>query len=310
MKLVSVIGATGRQGLAQIRQLLSAGYQVRALSRHEKPDLGPIKANIETRRMDIFDPSTFAAAFEGSDAVFYTNPVQARAEQGRLPGELGFAAKQAGVKRFVWNTSSWIPDKPGDPGDYGLNSVGVNALLRSGVPATVFGAVLFMDNLLTNWARPFIVNERRYVYAHQPHLLANWISLDDVAKVMIAALERPDFEGAWMNIGGPQRLSPPEVAATLSQAFGHEIKYDPCTPEEFGDYLVRAMGDDMPQEMRAAYAKGIADFYNYNNTTPTKPFEVNMDYVMERLPEVAFETMLDWAKRQDWSDDAHRPAGG
>jgi uncharacterized protein YbjT (DUF2867 family) len=310
MALVSVIGATGRQGIAQIQQLLAAGYEVRALSRHEKPDLGPVKGGIEARQMDIFDPSTFHKALEGSDAVFYTHPLQARFERSRLPGIVGQAAKEVGVKRVVWNTSGWIPDKPGDPGDYGKNTDGVNALFRSGVPATVFGSVLFMDNLLTNWARPFIVHEKRYVYPHQPNLLANWISLDDVAKCMIAALDRPDLEGAWMNIGGPQRLAPPEVAATLSEVFGHEIKYDPCTPKEFGDYLVRAMGDDMPEEIRADYSEGIAEFYHYNNTAPTKPFSVNMDYVRDRLPEVEFETMLEWAKRQDWSDSAHRPAGG
>jgi len=40
MALVSVVGATGRQGLAQIRQLAAAGHKVRALSRSENPDLG------------------------------------------------------------------------------------------------------------------------------------------------------------------------------------------------------------------------------------------------------------------------------
>ena len=63
---------------------------------------------------------------------------------------------------MVWNTSSWIPDKPGDPFTYGGNTQGINALWRSGAPGTVFGSVLFMDNLLTGWARPFIVNEGRY----------------------------------------------------------------------------------------------------------------------------------------------------
>ena len=101
----------------------------------------------------------------------------------------------------------------------------------------------------------------------------------------------------------------PEVAGILSKVFGREIKYDPCTPEEFGDLLVAAV-ESMPEEMRKPYSEGIAAFYRYNNSSPTQPFKVNTDYMQERLPEIEFETMYDWAMRQDWSDEAHRPSGG
>jgi uncharacterized protein YbjT (DUF2867 family) len=310
MALVSVIGATGRQGLAQVRQLLLAGHNVRVLSRSENPYVGDTNAEIEKRQIDIYDPATYVAAMEGSDAVFYNHPLQAREDRATLVAKVGAASVEAGSKRFVWNTSSWIPDKPGEAFTYAGNTAAINALWRAGVPATVFGSVLFMDNLLTHWARPFIVHESRYVYPHKPDLGANWISLDDVGKIMIAALERPDLEGAWMNIGGPERLLPPQVAQILSRVFGREIKYDPCSPAEFGDLLVAALGDSMPPENRAMFSAGIAAFYEYNNNAPTKPFAVNFDYVQERLPEIEFETLEQWAARQDWSDSENRPAAG
>ena len=311
MGLVSVVGATGRQGLAQIRQLAAAGHKVRALSRSENPDLGGTNAADDVRKFDLDDASTRVDAFKGSDAVFYTHPLQQRGNRNDIVGEVAAAAKEAKTERFVWNTSSWIPERPGDPGTYGDNTIAINRIFRSGMPATIFGSVLFMDNLLTNWARPFIVHEDRYVYPHDRHLEANWISLDDVGKCMVAALERPDFEGSWLNIGGPQRLKPPEVAKILSKVFEREIAYDPCTPEEFGGYLVDAFEQQhMPEEMRAPLAAGISAFYDYNNTAPTKPFEVEFDYVQQRLPEVQFENLEQWAARQDWSDDAHRPSAG
>jgi uncharacterized protein YbjT (DUF2867 family) len=169
-----------------------------------------------------------------------------------------------------------------------------------------------MDNLLTNWARPFIINEGRYVYPHKPTLEANWISLDDVAKFMLASLERPDMEGAWLNIGGPERLVGKQVTQCLSEALGKEIKYDPCTPEEFGRYLVEAAGDSMPEAMRDEFAKGIEDFYEYNNEAPTLPFAVDMDHVYDRFPELdgKLETMGEWTKRQDWGESNYRPAFG
>jgi len=310
MALVSVVGATGRQGLAQMRQLAAAGHKVRALSRSENPDLGGSNVADETRVIDLSDESTFVPALEGSDAVFYTHPLQSPGDRSELVAKLGSAALEAGLDRFVWNTSGWIPDQPGEAHTYGDNTGAINALFRTGIPATVFGSVLFMDNLLTNWARPFIVNEDRYVYAHKPHLQANWISLDDVGKCMTAALSRPDLEGAWMNIGGPQALKPTEVTEALSRVFGREIKYDPCSPEEFGALLVNALGDSMAEEEKQPMRDFIASFYHYNNDSPTQPFLVNTDYMHRRLPEVEFETLEQWAARQDWSDNAHRPSAG
>ncbi|QIG54342.1 NmrA family NAD(P)-binding protein [Altererythrobacter sp. BO-6] len=315
MALITVIGASGRQGMAQVRQALAAGYDVRAISRQPEPFAGAKidgVERVEVRPMDLYDPSSYRAALEGSDYIFYTHPLQARADRAVLVGDVGKAAAELGVKRVVWNTSSWIPDKPGDAHTYAGNTAGINALWRSGAPGTVFGSVLFMDNLLTNWARPFIVNEGRYVYPHNPELEANWISLDDVAKFMLASLERPDMEGAWLNIGGPKRMRGKEVAQVLSDTLGKPIKYDPCTPQEFGDYLVRAAGDDMPEEMREPFAAGIAAFYEYNNTAPTKPFAVDMDHVYERFPELEgkLEEMAEWAPKQDWGESNFRPAFG
>jgi uncharacterized protein YbjT (DUF2867 family) len=301
--------------MAQVRQALAAGYDVRALSRQPDP-FGGAKIDgverVEVRSIDLYDTGTFHTAFEGSDYIFYTHPLQARGDRATLVGDVGKAAAALGVKRVVWNTSSWIPDKPGDAHTYAANTAGINALWRSGAPGTVFGSVLFMDNLLTNWARPFIVNEGRYVYPHNPELEANWISLDDVAKFMLASIERPDMEGAWLNIGGPERLRGKRVAQILSDTLGKTIAYDPCTPAEFGDYLVQAAGDSMPAEMRVDFAAGIAAFYEYNNTAPTRPFEVDMDHVYERFPELngKLEPMQDWAKRQDWGESNHRPAFG
>ena len=311
MRKVAVVGASGRQGGAQVRQLVKAGFAVKALSRSEDPFYGEEKpANVEVVPADLYDHESLVAAFDGAEAVFHTHPLRARADRAQIAGSVGKAAKEAGVKRVVWNTSSWIPDRPGDPFTYGGNTAGINALWRSGVGATVFGSVLFMDNLLTNWARPFIVNEGRFVYAHKPTTEANWISLDDVARIMIHSLDRPDMEGAWMNIGGPERLRPPQLASALTSALGREVTYDACTPAEFGRHLVNAYGDEMDAEERETMAKGIGDFYEYNVNAPTRPFEVDTDEMLRRIP-IELETFGDWAKRQDWRNtNTKRPPAG
>lgn len=309
MALVAVFGASGRQGLAQVRQLKAAGHEVRAISRRANPFYGETFENVEVRPADIYDEDSVFAAMEGADAAFYTHPLRARVNRVQAITTIGRAGKRANLKRVVWNTSGWIPDKAGDPFSYGGNTKGINALWRTGVPATVFGSVLFMDNLLTNWAFPFIVSEGRYVYPHHPDLECSWISLDDVAKFMIAAIDRPDLEGAWMNIGGPEILKPQAVAKHLSDAVGRPIRFDPSTPIEFGKHLANAF-DDMNEEESASLAHTIAAFYEYNNKSPLKPFRVDMGPVLERIP-IELETMATWAKRQNWSlSNKPRPPAG
>jgi hypothetical protein len=132
---------------------------------------------------------------------------------------------------------------------------------------------------------PLIVDEKRYVYPHNAKLEANWISLDDAGKWIVAAMDRPHVEGSWLNIGGPQRVKPPEVAAILSRVFGHEIKYDPCTPKELGNYRVKAFGDNVPPGKRESMAAVITVFYEVNNKNEARPFEVDTDFMQQRLPQ-------------------------
>jgi Predicted nucleoside-diphosphate-sugar epimerases len=68
MALITVIGATGRQGMAQVRQALGAGYDVRAISRRpDALDGAPIDGveRVEVRNMDLYDTATFHDALEG-----------------------------------------------------------------------------------------------------------------------------------------------------------------------------------------------------------------------------------------------------
>ncbi len=310
MALVTVFGAAGRQGTAQVRQLKRAGHEVRAISRRADPFLGEDYGPVDIQAADIRDMDSVAAAMAGADAVFYTHPVKAAVGLIEAVTTIGRAAVKANVGRVVWNTSSWIPDRAGESFSYAANTAGLNALFRTGAPSTVFGSVLFMDNLLTNWAFPFIVGEGRFVYPHQPHLECSWISLDDVAKFMIAAIDRPDLEGAWLNIGGPEILHPPQVADILTEAVGRTIRYDPSTPKAFAKTLCDAFGDDMTQEERKTTEAFMEAFYTFNNSPAQKPFRVDMGPVLERIP-IEMETMRQWAGRQEWrmTNKPRPPAG-
>jgi len=298
MRKVAVVGASGRQGGAQVRQLVKAGFAVKALSRSEDPFYGEEKpANVEVVPADLYDHESLVAAFDGAEAVFHTHPLRARADRAQIAGSVGKAAKEAGVKRVVWNTSSWIPDRPGDPFTYGGNTAGINALWRSGVGATVFGSVLFMDNLLTNWVKPYLLRDNEFAYPHKLDLDVSWICLDDVARFMIEAARREDLAGEIIDVGGPQTLRPTMVAELLSEALGRRITYRLITPREFGERMYEVF-KDVAGVTREVYVGNLEKHYLYKNET--NPFLVPMDAMLKRIP-ITLTPMRDWLGQQDWS---------
>ena len=307
---VTVFGASGRQGRAQVRRLLDEGYRVRAVTRGHAFE-GRDGFGVQTRAADYNDPESVKAACEGADAVFYT--AVAFSEQSkalRFTRAVAAAAKAAEVRRLVFNTSSWVPNSPIGQAGYDGRLAMEEALAASGVPLTVFRPVLFMDNLLTGWARPFIVRDGEFVYAHRPDLQADWICLDDVAAFMTAALKRDDLIGERLVIGGPERLTPTLMAATLSKILGRPIGYRALSPRAFGELLFELFDGktDVPKHV---YVDALEDFYHFNNTSQIEPFKSDRAAVKAKI-DVPLTRFEDWAARQDWSmpDLKNGPSGG
>jgi uncharacterized protein YbjT (DUF2867 family) len=309
VRTVTVFGASGRQGLAQVRQLVRAGFRVRAVSRRSDPLLGETWPEVEVVAADLDDVASLRAVMAGADAVFFTRPLIQFADPVARVRRLAEAAKAERVGLVVMNTSLGTSDAPTGDAAYDSTKAQEDALAESGAPYVIVRPVLFMDNLLTNWALPSIVNEGAYVYPHRRDLAANWISLDDVARYMIAVLDRPDLLGRRIALGGPEQLVPPQVAEVLSGALGRPIVYRQSRPADFGPALAEAFGDAIPPEHRAAVADRFTEFYTFTNRAPHKPFEVDTAALDALIP-LQTETLAQWARRQDWSLGGRRPPAG
>jgi uncharacterized protein YbjT (DUF2867 family) len=105
-RLIAVIGATGQQGGAVVRALqASSQFKVRALSRN--PDKHRELAD-EVVKADLDHPETLKAAFEGASGVFLvTNFWEEGTDELKQATAAVRAAKDAGVKHFIWST---LPD--------------------------------------------------------------------------------------------------------------------------------------------------------------------------------------------------------
>src|SRR5258707_2026434 len=105
-KLIAVIGATGQQGGGVVRALQTSGqFKVRALTRN--PDKHRELAE-EVVEADLGKPETLKAAFAGAHGVFLvTNFQEAGTDELKQATAAISAAKDAGVKHFIWST---LPD--------------------------------------------------------------------------------------------------------------------------------------------------------------------------------------------------------
>jgi uncharacterized protein YbjT (DUF2867 family) len=308
-KTVTVFGASGRQGLAQIRQLLAQGFWVRAVTRSPERFYTHEFEGVSVVRADYNDLNSLIKACNNADAVFFTHPMFEDAiHVNDHIARVGEAAKKAGVKRLIYNTSSWVPDTPCGEPNYDGNLIRENIFAAAGVPLTVIRPVLFMDNLLTNWVKPGLINVGLYKYPHEPTMKANWICLDDVAKFMIAALSRDDLIGERIVIGGPEALRPDEIASILSEALGKTITFEYVTPRQYAELMYDLFSDVSPLD-RESYATALDDFYIYNNKTNGCSFLVDMQPVLERIP-IKLTSLAQWAKTQDWVLRDNGPSGG
>src|SRR6266700_1696736 len=102
-KLIAVIGATGHQGGAVVRALKANGqFNVRALSRDPGKHRELAEEVVEA---DLNRPETLKAAFEGAHGVFLvTNFREAGTDELKQATAAIHAAREAGVKHFVWST--------------------------------------------------------------------------------------------------------------------------------------------------------------------------------------------------------------
>src|SRR5882757_7570559 len=105
-KLIAVIGATGQQGGAVLRALhASSQFKVRALTRNPEKHRELADEVVEA---DLDRPETLKSAFEGAHGVFLvTNFREAGIDELKQATAAVHAAKDAGVKHFVWST---LPD--------------------------------------------------------------------------------------------------------------------------------------------------------------------------------------------------------
>lgn len=224
-RVILVTGATGTQGGAVARELLSRGHIVHGLTRDPKSEEARALAALGAKMVkgDFDYPASLAAAMEGVEGVFgvtlfWPRGYEYEVEQGK---RLIDVAQEAGVGHFVLTSVAGADDDSGIPHFESKWEV-EQYLHASDLDWTIIRPVEFMDNW--SWS---IENFRqgRYVDPREPQSSHQWIAARDIGFFAAEAFDNPDeWLGVTKEIAGDE-LTLAELVETLSEAFGREFEH-------------------------------------------------------------------------------------
>jgi uncharacterized protein YbjT (DUF2867 family) len=300
--IVTVFSATGDQGAAQVDALLKAGHHPVAVSRN--PLAAGFPAGVELRSADYADHGSLVQAMEGADAVLLNLPSTSFHAAGPLIEASEVIAKAAAasatVKSLVFNTSMPLPDHMMGIAAQDARLEMRNRIFASGAPAVSIQPVVYLDNLLKAWAWPQIAEDGVLNYPHRETLDVTWICHADLAKLMIAAAERPHLAGRVFAVGGPEAIRGPDLARRLGQVWNLPLRFEPMPLDTCGEIMASVFKATATLDLDTL-AKEMALKYAWYNDETDRPFLVDMDPVLKDLP-VTLTSLEDWAAAQTLPD--------
>lgn len=246
--LILVTGATGMQGGATARSLLTHGHRIRILTRNLDGAAARalVTMGAEAVKGDMNDPASLEAALRGVRGVFSMQSVDGTGSDAER--QHGFAlvkfALRSGVQQLVhtsvaatarhtqfprWGTRYWGEKYWTDKWD-----------IEEAVRNAGFGSwtVLRPAFMMGNFSRP----KSDFMFPHLRHgeiatalkadTRLDLVSADDIGSFARAAFENPDFFNRRNIDVAAESLTMGEVAATLSRVCGQAVTAVELTPAE------------------------------------------------------------------------------
>lgn len=278
-QLILVTGATGTQGGAVARELLSRGFAVRALTR--SPDK-PAAQALAGLGADIFqgsyeDRDALAAAMQGAWGAFlltdwWEHGVEREIQHGRM---LVNAAKTAGVQHVVFTSVANADRDTGVP--HFDSKYEIEQYIRhSELNYSIIRPVSFMNNWL--WRKKeFLSGE--FIEPYDPDNRHQWIAARDIGFFAGEAFENHEqWRGRAIDIAG-DAMTLRELSSLLSEVLERPVEYKRIS---WGEYA----RDNNDEALKMAqwfdgvgYSVDVASLREqYPNLTSAREFLAELDW--------------------------------
>ena len=222
MSTFLILGGTGKVGRRLAVSLSAAGHEPRTASRQAAV------------RFDWADHSTWAAALAGADGLFIVGPGSATDWSPSLAGLLA-AADPAGVKHAVLLSARGVEFLPD-----GAVALAEQALRHGPLPWTILRPAHFSQNFTEAMFAP----SDGLILAPVGTGREPFIDVRDIADVAAAVLASGGYDGATVDLSGPEAVSFPEAAAILSSVSGTPVRFE---DESDRDHVARLRAWGTPE---------------------------------------------------------------
>jgi uncharacterized protein YbjT (DUF2867 family) len=234
-QIIAVIGATGQQGGAVARNLLSRGWRVRALTRDTLKPAAQALAQMGAEIVpgDLDNPGELAAAFEDAYGVFsvqnYWLPNVGFDGEVRQGKDVANFAQEANVKHLVYSSVGAAHRGMGQK-HFESKFLIERHIKAIDIPFTILRPAAFMEN--TMWNREKILSGVYPSWGLPTEKTLQTVSVDDIAAFTALALENPDlYLGKTIELAGDE-LTEIQMAKKFTQAIGRPVKVEtPTMPE-------------------------------------------------------------------------------
>lgn len=287
---VFVAGATGFLGSEICRQLTQSNKTVKGLVRSTSdPNKVALlkELGVETVVGDLKDRASLENALHGVSSVISTvsstlsrqegDSIQTVDDEGQR--KLIDAAVGAGVNKFVYVSFCSMP------GDFPLETAKRKVekhLVDSNLNYSILLPTFFMDVWLSPALGFDYPNAKATIYGDGKKKVS-WIAIKDVASFAVDALENSMAKNKFIELGGPQALSPLEVVDIFeaNQARKFELQF---VPEE----VLKAQKEEATDPLSESFASLMLGY--------AKGSEIDMKSTLDIFP-TQLTSIIDYVKR-------------
>jgi len=285
--MYAITGITGNVGSSVANSLLAAGRPVRAVMRNVGKGDVWAKRGCEVVQADIADAASLASAFKGAEGVFVLvppnfDPAPGFPEARATAASLKSALERADPGKIVY--LSTIGAQAREPNLLTQHTLIEQALGELPMPITFLRPAWFMENFRWDVAA-----------ARESGIIMSFLQPVDKAVPMVATADigreaAKLLQESWtgrrvVELEGPRRVTPDEVAHTFAEVLGRRVRMD-AVPRETWEQLFRSQGMKNPTpriRMLDGFNDGWIEFEN--GDAGSRRGEVALKSVLQTLVE-------------------------
>jgi NAD(P)H dehydrogenase (quinone) len=262
--MFAIMGVTGQIGGVVARTLLAAGQAVRAIARDAAKGRAWVDCGCELQLASIENVAALTSAFSGADGVFVVvpanfDPAPEFPEAHAIAAALRTALNAARPARVVY--LSTIGAQASETNLLTQHTIIEQALGELPMPITFLRPAWFMENCRWDVAP---AREKGVIPSFlQPlHKPVPMVATADIGRVAAELLRKEGSDRRVVELEGPQRVTPNEIAAVFTKLLGRPVRME-AVPRESWEDLFRSQGvkNPIPRiRMLDGFNEGWIDF--------------------------------------------------